>query len=343
MRILHLFGSGPIMLGFIHFIDKNFPKNDHLFVLPDSEKYPLPILENVVNISHLSKLDKYRTQLKEMYAAEKIILHGLFDIYSIFPLIFQPWILKKCYWVIWGGDLYSHVTDPQTPKWHIVDFLKKIIIPRIGHIVTHIKGDYELAQKWYGAKGQWHDCFMYPSNVFKKSGTTPAPHQGTNILLGNSATPTNNHMNAFQKLRPYANEDIRIYCPLSYGDNEYANEIEEVGSRIFGDKFIAIREFMPHEKYLDILAKIDIGIFNHSRQQAVGNISTLLGLGKAVFINRNVTTFSMLKSLGVEIFDIEDLAIPLDFDTEKLAQRNIKIISAVFTEKNLKKQLFQIF
>lgn len=37
---------------------------------------------------------------------------------------------------------------------------------------------------------------------------------------------------------------------------------------------------MPFEEYLGLLAKIDIAILNHKRQQAMGNITTLLGLGK---------------------------------------------------------------
>ena len=41
---------------------------------------------------------------------------------------------------------------------------------------------------------------------------------------------------------------------------------------------------LPLSDYLKILGKIDIAIFNHERQQAVGNITSLLGLGKKVYI-----------------------------------------------------------
>jgi len=34
---------------------------------------------------------------------------------------------------------------------------------------------------------------------------------------------------------------------------------------------------MPLDEYLNLLAKIDIAIFNHKRKQAMGNITTLLG------------------------------------------------------------------
>jgi hypothetical protein len=34
---------------------------------------------------------------------------------------------------------------------------------------------------------------------------------------------------------------------------------------------------MPFDEYLNLLAKVDIVIFKHKRQQAMGNITTLLG------------------------------------------------------------------
>ena len=41
-----------------------------------------------------------------------------------------------------------------------------------------------------------------------------------NILIGNSATETNNHIEVLDLLSKFKNEDIKIYVPLSYGDME---------------------------------------------------------------------------------------------------------------------------
>ncbi|WP_083234102.1 TDP-N-acetylfucosamine:lipid II N-acetylfucosaminyltransferase [Candidatus Marithrix sp. Canyon 246] len=75
-----------------------------------------------------------------------------------------------------------------------------------------------------------------------------------------------------------------MFVPLSYGDPKgvYIKEVISTGTKIFGDKFIPMTEFMDFDKYLNFLGSINITIFNHNRQQAMGNTITLLGFGKKV-------------------------------------------------------------
>lgn len=47
------------------------------------------------------------------------------------------------------------------------------------------------------------------------------------------------------------------------------------GKELFGEKFIPLTEFMTFEKYLEFLGSIDIAIFAHKRQQAMGNTITI--------------------------------------------------------------------
>ena len=42
------------------------------------------------------------------------------------------------------------------------------------------------------------------------------------IIIGNSATETNCHMEIFEMLKGKDWTNVEIYCPLSYGDIEYA-------------------------------------------------------------------------------------------------------------------------
>jgi hypothetical protein len=85
----------------------------------------------------------------------------------------------------------------------------------MGHLVTYIKGDYELARKWYGARGNYQECFMYTSNVYKELDLPVAEHTTINILVGNSADPNNNHSAIFDKLEAFKAEDIHIYAPVT--------------------------------------------------------------------------------------------------------------------------------
>src|SRR5690606_3405679 len=97
-----------------------------------------------------------------------------------------------------------------------------------------------------------------------------------NILVGNSADPSNNHLEILDKLLPYKDADIQIYTPLSYGDQDHAKLVSEYGKKLFSEKFSPVTDFMKEENYLNFLCSIDIAIFNHKRQQGMGNITTLL-------------------------------------------------------------------
>ncbi|MFN6992190.1 MAG: TDP-N-acetylfucosamine:lipid II N-acetylfucosaminyltransferase, partial [Fervidobacterium sp.] len=209
------------------------------------------------------------------------------------------------------------------------------------HFVTYVKGDYELVKHWYGAKGEYHECFMYPSNLYKEYNLNSKKANVINIQIGNSADPTNNHLEIFKKLLVYNQENIHIFAPLSYGNHNYAKEVIKIGKSYFGDKFTPITEFIPFDKYLDFLSNIDIAIFAHNRQQGFGNIITLLGLGKKVYLRSNVTLWHLFKEFGIKVFDISTVDLErLDEATSKENQRKIKYH---FSVENLKKQLEGIF
>lgn len=145
---------------------------------------------------------------------------------------------------------------------------------------------------------------MYPSNLYKEYDFSylNKDHNKIYIQIGNSADPSNNHLEVFEKLKKYKDTSIEIICPLSYGDVGHRDKIIKEGNRIFGEKFIPIITLMPFDEYLGLLAKIDIAIFNHKRQQAMGNITTLLGLGEKVYIRYDITSWDFCKDHGLKVF-----------------------------------------
>lgn len=343
--ILHVCVLDKFIAPFYGFMKENFDDFDslHLFYISGDRyqsKYQAPEGKNIYFASSHSRVKRYLWLIKKMRCADKVILHGLFDIRAVQILALSPWLLKKCYWVIWGGDLYEYQLGSRGTRWLWNEIFRRIVIRRMGHFITHIKGDYELAQKWYGAKGEWHECFMYPSNLYKEYDLPYKQGGSINILVGNSADPGNNHLEIFKKLEPYKKENIKIFCPLSYGLSGYARTIEKVGKEMFGDKFVPLLEYMPFEKYLEMLGQVDMAVFAHKRQQAMGNTITLLGLGKKVFMRRNVTSWALFESLGVKIFDLEYFGLS-DVDLI-LPQDNSARIKNYFSESVLTKQLTSI-
>ena len=208
-----------------------------------------------------------------MKEADKIILHGFW--YDKLCEIFleNEEFFEKTYWNMWGGDFYF--PDKQSN-------LKKEMIKNIRNFITYIKDDLEYVKKHYGAYGSLYNSFMYPSNMYKKILFKKKNTKTINIQVGNSADPTNNHLEVFKKDAQIDKKHIKIFVPLVYGDEQYAKKVIFEGKKLFKSKFIAIKKRMPYKKYLQFLFNIDIAIFAHERQQAMGNTITLLGKGKKV-------------------------------------------------------------
>lgn len=326
--ILHVIKPDKFIPPFIEFVDEYFGRDNHKFVFISKESYEYG-LRPESNVEFLHTTDDIFITLKGyMRKARKIMLHGLWREEINVLLYFNQELLRKCYWLMWGGDFYF-------PEKH--SQIKKEIIKNMGYLVTYIKGDVELARKWYGAQGKHIECLMYTSNLYQDYELKPKRSATTTILLGNSADPTNNHSEILQQLAQFKDKNIKVITPLSYGNQKYAQQVITEGKQLLGNKFQALTEFMPFADYLIVLSEVDVAIFNHKRQQAMGNTIALLGLGKKVYMRSDVAQWGFFKKLGVEVNDGADLINTLFNKTTLLD--NKKLIKDYFSEKNLKKQL----
>ena len=329
-----------IASGFIDFMEAEFSFQSHLFIL--TSKNP-EIIKKRTNIIDRINFKNFFRVYKELKKAKKIIIHGFFSPPVILFLYAFRNILKKSYWVIWGGDLYVYRQRKRSWKRRILEYFRRPVIKKMPFLVTYIKGDYELAKKWYGAEGEYLHCIMYPSNLFKEPPVSlQKTDTKTHILVGNSADPSNEHIEIFNKILPFKEADIVIYAPLVYGNKTYANTIIKKGQELFGDKFIPITNALSSEKYTDFLSKMDIAIFAHRRQQAMGNTVTLLGLGKKVYLRQDVSSWEVLESLNVKTFDFNG-KINMGLLSKSTALQNKMMIKNSFSKDILYTQLNKIF
>ena len=351
--ILHFCVLDKFIPPFIELINNEFDnQNHHFLVYGDRSQFPFKDASNVEyqpQFAHLrgnfwNNIAQITRFLELAKKSEKIILHGLWDDNLVRLLSFYPGLLKKCYWIIWGGDLYRHTFREKGIRSNIHEFFRRIVIKKIGNFVSQIEGDFILVKKWYQATGKWHDCFVYPSNVYcgePLANTERELGRSINILLGNSADPSNNHFEALDLLLQFRHDNIKIFAPLSYGNKNYANVVISKGKERFGEKFQPLTDFMAKQEYDKFLRCIDIAIFNHNRQQAFGNIVNLLGMGKKVYIRKKISTWNALSQHGIEIFDLDSFDLkPI---CSKAASKNSKIVGVFFSRKNLLNQLNAIF
>ncbi|MBM7539782.1 TDP-N-acetylfucosamine:lipid II N-acetylfucosaminyltransferase [Amphibacillus cookii] len=351
MKYLHVFSGDEnqkFSSPFIAFIKDNFDTKEHRFLIQVSKEQKLSAeLKRFNTIS--ANFKGAIGLLKEIRKAEKVYFHGLnLSKYSLAILSCQQKQLQKCNWIIWGGDLYQYHYRDKSFQAKIKEIFRKGIIRNIGGLITHLYGDYELAKKWYGAKGNYYYSFIYPSNLYKEIDLNKINKEEGRIYIqvGNSADSTNEHIEVFEKLAKFKNENIEIICPLSYsGKQEYVNEVIDKGMEIFGEgRFLPILEFMLYEDYLNLLGKVDVAIFNHRRQRGLGNISTLLSLGKKVYIREEITTWSFCEDHGLVVYsannDFKDVLEPISTtDIEK----NHKLMKEQFSKEKLVSDWKKIF
>ncbi|MDH4562760.1 TDP-N-acetylfucosamine:lipid II N-acetylfucosaminyltransferase [Pseudomonas sp. BN411] len=339
MKILHIANPEKFTNPFFDLVEKEFEHAQHL-ILSHASVNEWPEKRKIKNKNSYG-ISWFFDFVRAAHCADKIVLHGLWDFYAIVLLSLQPWLLSKCYWVIWGGDLYDYKSANRNWKWKLRNFFKGYLIKRIGNLVTYVKGDVDLARDWYGAMGKYCECIMYPSNIYREYVVRSELRSTINIQIGNSADSTNNHVEILERLIPFRDKDIAIYAPLSYGDLDYAASVARVGKEWFGEKFVPLTNFMSVDQYRCFLGKIDIAIFNHKRQQAMGNVITLLGMGKKVYLRSNVTSWDVFRSAGVKVYDVEFL--DLELLARDVKEKNSSIIKSEFSEQKVVEQLKGIF
>lgn len=125
-----------------------------------------------------------------------------------------------------------------------------------------------------------------------------------NILLGNSSSVTNNHLEAIDILSGMFLDDRKVYTPLSYGSKKYAKKIKKYGRFLLGENFVSLDKFLPVHEYNKVISKCGIVIMNHYRPQAIGTIIASLYYGAKVFLN-DTSVYKYLKNLGCHIFLIQ--------------------------------------
>lgn len=283
-------------------------KHPNLIVLSRTEANFKKVIENLKNVKF-------------------IIFHSFQN--SLYEFIYQiPKGIKKV-WVFWGYDGYRALpknsflrtrSSLASYKKSVLGYAKfcfsllagsvvtksnrraRNIIRQMDYCATWTDADYELART-YNSQIK-HIPFSYYTNELMGTDSLGKGKIDTNrLLLGNSGSPNNNHVEALHYLHKIKFKG-EIICSLSYAGTEtYINNICKLGEKLFGHNFVALRTFMPLNEYHDIIDSCGIVWMNHKRQQAAGNLLVSF-IGQKIIvvdgINPLKTTF---RKWGLTFFD----------------------------------------
>jgi hypothetical protein len=250
---------------------------------------------------------------------------------------------KKTIWIGWGYDYYDCLLSgaypnglllPQTqalvarfpktnkflsPVRRAKSLIGKILgrtsnpnpalLGRIDYFIPVLDIEHKIIadlNPWFKAR---YLCWNYGTVEDDLSGnTSPSEKIGSDIMVGNSATPENNHLEIFEMLSRLSDTSgRRIIVPLSYGDECYKHRIIEAGHRHFGSNFLPLTNFMEKDKYISILDRCGYVFMNHLRQQALGNICIMMLKGAKIYLNSKNPLYKWFLAKGAIIFTIDDL------------------------------------
>jgi len=310
------------------------------------------------NILNLLKEENY----------DVVILHSLdsmpYDIIASIPKKI------KVLWLAWGYDLYGENKVVQIDQYKpftkaaiktdsialkLKKQLKKLLdleqdgkyasaVNRIDFFSGCLPAEYNLCTGCSFFQAKQVDFRYQGPNEFVKDFCFS---EGENILIGNSANPTGNHLD----ILPYF-EGIDIGCrkivvPLSYaGPEYYIAKVKEAYFKRFGTSCIFLDGFMPIEEYSVLIDSCNIGIFYHERQQALGNINFILKRGGKVFLSETSVVYKEYKSKGCNIYalqkDLNQVAVDQKLD-EKKQLENLDFVASSRTLKVKLERLNRIY
>lgn len=342
--ILHIFAPDKFTLPLISYLNKEMADYQQVFLAiskPDDEA--ICALPNVFYLKNRHR--KYffsNTKLIFYYfrKASKIIIHGNPILYYFY--LFQ-FALQKTYWAINGHSDLG--TKDSNDKANVHQFIKNRVLKKMFAHITHIEGDSETANDIFSSKARLFYSPMYLTNVINTADYNPEPTTSTtkNILMGNSTDPSNCHFEIFDLLLPYKDEEILIYCPLSYGPYiEYRDDVIKKGKELFKEKFIPLTEFMTLSEYRSFLNSIDVAVFNHKSQTAMGVTTSLLAMDKTVFADAGTTSFLSLTARGFNIFNINELAAGKLLKVHDVSP-NVDLIKKYYSIESLQQSYLYIY
>jgi len=191
----------------------------------------------------------------------------------------------------------------RTGRFFKDEFIKKALSKMDFIGVSYDEQKIELNSK-FNKEFKYFSFMYYP--IEKMVTSLDDSISGNNILLGNSASATNNHLEILSLFKNTELLNRKVYCPLSYGNDGYRDKVIFHGSEIIPNNFFPLIDFMPLKEYNDLIKSCGVVIMNHKRQQAFGNIITMVYYGAKIFLDEQNSIYQYLKRIGVYVYSIQD-------------------------------------
>lgn len=332
IKILHIFPDDKFFDSVSEYFD-SFSKLENYYVFYTKQKnYTFKYIKKTKKILIVNKWKDYIKYIND----EK------FD-FVYLQAMYPPYIInhispnKKVVWWCFGFEIYNfnaylckpiislNLYKPKTERSRDIENRKNNIIKlyikalfyllfinsqkmraikRVDYFSPVLPIDYELMKKY---------CKCFSAKPFMYNGVPGFPPKDDyryileygNILIGNSLTYENNHLDIFDVIKNIGrNERQKLIIPINYG-NAYGGadnfiKISNLSNVLF------LKDFMDKEKYFSLLKSVSHAIYGNIRQQAMGNIYWCLRNGVKLYLYKDSVIYKQLKDFGYKVFTIDN-------------------------------------
>lgn len=293
-----------------------------------------------------------------------IIIHFMSDESARFVNIINH---DKIAWIEWGGDMYNVMLarrgyqlyrdekmvvkckEPRLPYQLyklLRPFIKRTIYKEHYNAIKKCKyfipdsmeGEYEIFLKYFPEFShlERREIFYYPIHEILGALDNQIC-SGSSIMVGNSASYTNNHLYVLDRLKRIGC-GLKVIVPLSYPKStNYVRIVTDYGKKSFGRSFMPLTEYMPLGEYNKLMLSVNSFIYGNLRQEAVGNILIALYIGGRVFLEKKNPLYSYYLSKGLVLFSFDDIRQDLLIKpmAEDDIRRNRSILDQLYSNDRL--------
>lgn len=313
---LHILGSDishhnqTVLAFFERELLPRLPSPSHFFVVGNETlRTKFPTLELTIFSSQKALAKAVITKAKQVPNL-RFFLHGQYNIWLWFAILFGKLPLEQCYWHIWGADLYE-----MSKNWRFQLFypIRRLAQKRLIN-VCGTAGDLHYFSK---INPQSNRLLLYfPTKMPDK---LPAPKAKTGeyftFLLGNSGDKTNQHLSGLHQLKLFvehnSEKSLKVVIPMGYPSKNqaYIATVAHTAEILFAKNMRQVlTEKLPFEAYLEQLTRCDFGVFPFERQQGIGTICLLIVLNIPFALSRKNPFCLDLISQHIPFFYVEDMA-----------------------------------
>jgi dTDP-N-acetylfucosamine:lipid II N-acetylfucosaminyltransferase len=343
---------------YITMSEKYLPNKSSYIVFSNSEEL-VYIKNKHVNLFILEdSTENFESIISDLRNTSVVIFHSFQE--NWYPFIESISLNVHKVWLFWGFEGYSALPQAKFSsisskyakyentilgkirflynfgKDFLVDKSQKKtreIIKRMDYCATWVDADHLIARK-INPRIKSIKFNYYTKELMGFEAFSSQRLNRDKLILGNSANPSNNHIDALHFLYDLGYSGI-IFCPLSYGGSKvYKGNVCLIGNKLFGENFKPLLKFMPLDEYQHILNECGIIWMNHLRQQAAGNLLFSFLAKKIVVLNEKSPLINTFNQWNLTQYNRHNFLDKDESQEYKLIENRRIILEKVTIEAN---------